>query len=238
MCWKFQVHRQRERPLWLKHAYCQKLLNFKLTKYRLVFIKKNSSQKHITKVQRKILSTWKKIEDQHSMINKLESKVAIQDNIIERVLVKSDDNEQHLRRNCLRIHGIAEDKDHYQVVNKIEECYKLVDLPFNKELYIDRAHRVGKSCLDRSNGKSVKSIIIKYKGWNDRRKFYLNRPKKKPCRNFSVSVDLKPNLHRAIFGRSSAIAGSRNEFYSQALNQRLEFWSLATENCSVEIRLY
>ena len=64
----------------------------------------------------------------------------------------------------MRIHGIAEDKNETndQVVNKIEECYKLVDLPFNKDC-IDRVHRVGKSYLDKSNGKSVKSIIVKYK---------------------------------------------------------------------------
>ena len=40
--------RQRERPLWLKHVHHgQKLLNFKLTKYRLVFIKIFSSQHYI-----------------------------------------------------------------------------------------------------------------------------------------------------------------------------------------------
>ena len=85
------------------------------------------------KFKEKFKVLGQKIEDQNSMIDKLEAKVAIQDNVIERLFVKSDDNEQYSRRNCLRIHGIAEDKNETndEVVNKIEECYKLVDLPFN-----------------------------------------------------------------------------------------------------------
>ena len=44
------------------------------------------------KFEEKFKVLGQKIEDQHSMIDKLEAKVPIQDNVIERLLVKSDDN--------------------------------------------------------------------------------------------------------------------------------------------------
>ena len=45
----FKYIRQRERPLWLKHVHghAQKLLNFKLTKYGLVFMKKFYSKNNL-----------------------------------------------------------------------------------------------------------------------------------------------------------------------------------------------
>ena len=43
----FKYIRQRERPLFLKHVHGQKLLNFKLTKYGLVFMKKFYSKNNL-----------------------------------------------------------------------------------------------------------------------------------------------------------------------------------------------
>ena len=94
---------------------------------------------------------------------------------------------------------------------------------------IDRAHRVGKSYIDKSNGKSVKSIIIKYKAWNDRRKFYLNRPKKKPGINFSVSVDLTKRRHTLLKKAREAI--SDDDYTGDAL------YAFSDINCSLGIKL-
>ena len=61
---------------------------------------------------------------------------------------------------------------------------------------IDRVHRVGKEYTDKISKKKVKSIIVKFKSWKARQKFYNARPriqkdgKKKPRQNFNISVDL------------------------------------------------
>ena len=44
--------------------------------------------------------------EQDRKIDELEERVSFQENAINQLLIKCDDNEQCSRRNCLRIHGI------------------------------------------------------------------------------------------------------------------------------------
>ena len=44
--------------------------------------------------------------EQNKRTDELDERVSYQENIINQLLVKCDDNEQYSRRNCLRIHGI------------------------------------------------------------------------------------------------------------------------------------
>ena len=120
----------------------------------------------------------KKLEEQEERIVKLESSLAIRNNIIDKLLVSSDDNEQYSRRSCLRIHGITFDdtNKHEDIHAIIEKCYKEVNIDLKCD-EIDRAHRIGKSYVEETSGKKVKSIIIKYKSWDARSRFYKARPK-------------------------------------------------------------
>ena len=150
------------------------------------------------KLKEEILSKFEtKIKEQDDKIHELESRVVIQEQTINNLLVKCDDNEQYSRRSCLRIHGIEShnNEKNEDVIEKVRECYDSLNLPFNEEV-IDRVHRIGKEYKDRNSGKQVKSIIVKFKSWKSRQQLYNARPrvqndgKKKPRQNFSISVDL------------------------------------------------
>ena len=59
------------------------------------------------KMKEEVISKFEsKISEQNDKIYELESRVAIQEQTINNLLFKCDDNEQYSRRSCLRIHGI------------------------------------------------------------------------------------------------------------------------------------
>ena len=62
----------------------------------------------------------KKIEDkfkeQNTRIEELESKLAINQNVIDNLAIKCDDNEQYSRRSCLRVHGLEFNSDNDESV--------------------------------------------------------------------------------------------------------------------------
>ena len=87
----------------------------------------------VTKFEERFMEQSKKIDE-------LEERVLFQENTINQLLMKCDDNEQYSRRNCLRIHGI-ESKKIDDVWQKVKECYQTVQVPFAQE-DIDRAHRI------------------------------------------------------------------------------------------------
>ena len=49
--------------------------------------------------------------EQNRKIDELEERVSFQENVINQLLIKCDDNEQYSRRNCLRIHRIESKKN-------------------------------------------------------------------------------------------------------------------------------
>ena len=96
----------------------------------------------------------KLIKEKDEKIIELESQISIQQNAIDKLIVKSDDNEQYSRRSCLRIHGIptSEDGVNEDITSIVKKCYEDIDLPFNEE-NIDRAHRIGKNYKEVTSGK-------------------------------------------------------------------------------------
>ena len=107
----------------------------------------NTSLKEMfDKMKEELISKFEsKISEQNDKIYELESRVAIQEKTINNLLTTCDDNEQCSRRSCLWIHGIESksNEKNEDVIEKIRECYNVLELPFNEEV-IDRADRVGK----------------------------------------------------------------------------------------------
>ena len=104
----------------------------------------------------------KKIEDkfkeQNTRIEELESKLAINQNVIDNLVIKCDDNEQYSRRSCLRVHGLEFNSDNDEgVMKKVEKCCKHMDAEFN-ENEIDRAHCIGKPYVEKVKNKKSKII--------------------------------------------------------------------------------
>ena len=103
------------------------------------------------------------MREQNLKIQELESKIHSQENAVKKLEIISDDDEQHSRRSCLRIHGIEfKEGDGGDVMEKIGKCFNVMAIPFD-ENEADRAHGIGKHFLDKERKKKVRSIIIKFK---------------------------------------------------------------------------
>ena len=140
---------------------------------------------------------------QNKKIEELENVLAIRDNTInvlqeriDAIEVHADDNEQYSRRSCLRIHNVEFD-DIQSVTNVLKDCYDKMNLEFDKN-DIDRAHRIGKK-QELDDGRVVKSIIVKFKSWDARKKFFKARPRGKPGdKSFFVSQDLTSRRYNLL----------------------------------------
>ena len=151
----------------------------------------NTSLKEMfDKMKEEVISKFEsKICEQNNKIYELESRVAIQEKIINNLLTKCEDNEQYSRRSCLRIHGIESNSNekNQDVIEKIRECYNALELPFNEEV-IDRAHRVGKEYTDKISKKTVRSIIVKFKSFSSF--IMLDQEFKKMARRNRVKISV------------------------------------------------
>ena len=135
----------------------------------------------------------------------MKSQIALKDQTIAGLMMKCDDNQQYSRRSCLRIHGIETKtkESNEDIIEKVKERYEVLEIPFN-EANIDRAHRIGKEYSDKTTGKKVKSIIVKFKSWKSRQQFYNSRPRfdknrnKKADQNFTISVDLTKRRYKLL----------------------------------------
>ena len=145
-----------------------------------------------------------------------------------------DDNEQYSRRSCIRINGIEyqDGEKTEDVAIKIKECYEKIGIPYDAT-NIDRTHRIGKSYVDKVSGKMVKQIIVKFRSWSARTKFFQARPKsfengiKKPGpRSFGVTIDLTKRRY-ALLNDAKGIIDN----YPEAN------YAFADVNCSLAIRL-
>ena len=98
-----------------------------------------------------------KYNEQNKKIEEFKSQIA-------GLMTKCDNNQQYSRRSCLRIHVIETKtkESNEDIIEKVKECYEALEIPFN-EANIDRAHRIGKEYSDKTTGKKVKPIIVKFK---------------------------------------------------------------------------
>ena len=89
------------------------------------------------------------------------------------------------------------------MIEKIQECYNALELPFNNEV-ADRAHRFGKDYMDKISKRKVKSITVKFKLWKTRQKLHNTRlgvqkdGKKKPFQIFIIFVDLTRRRYQLL----------------------------------------
>ena len=141
-----------------------------------------------------------KIKEQDVKIKQLESNLKLRQNtvdvLLEKLEIKSDDNEQYSRRSCVRINRLEVCEDNENMVETLKTCFEECEVPFEPST-IDRAHRIGTPYNDKESGKKVQSIIVKFSSWSSRSRFYKSRPrsfingkKKLGLVPFKVSLDL------------------------------------------------
>ena len=92
-----------------------------------------SLEKHLGEFQEKIVKrSEEKLDEQNAKIMELQSKIAIQDNALQSLEIKCDDNEQYSRRSCIRIHGVqCNENDDISVINKVEQCCDEIGVKFD-----------------------------------------------------------------------------------------------------------
>ena len=116
-----------------------------------------------------------KIAAQQTTINNLNERIDNQDKVISDLVIQANSTEQYTRRESVRIHRIpsSESETQEKTMATIRKCHEDLGLPFSPDL-IARAHRIGKQT--EKNGTSYNSIIVKFKQFSDKSKFYKARP--------------------------------------------------------------
>ena len=87
-----------------------------------------------------------------------EEKISLQEEKVENLNIKCDDNKQCSRQYCLRIHGLTYQKSE-------------IGLPY-EEAEIDRVHRIGKSCKNESSSLTIRPIITNFMSRKYRQNIY------------------------------------------------------------------
>ena len=59
------------------------------------------------------------IKEKDAKITELESQIAVQQNSIDKLIISWDNNQQYVRRSCLKIHGILTPEDITATLNKM-----------------------------------------------------------------------------------------------------------------------
>ena len=146
----------------------QTSLNGKATKEQidLLMEKINEKEEKINHLENEILE----IKDKLDMVI---SKNVILTKTVDLLDRKADDNESYLRRQCLRVTGISEDKneDGENSLKKVKREIKKLGIDV-KDCEFDRAHRIGRAIEGRE-----RAIIVKFTTWRVRTAVYKKRKK-------------------------------------------------------------
>lgn len=140
-------------------------------------------------------------------IVELELKIADIERSSMAVDTRCDDLEQYTRRLSVRVNGLpACKKGEREDVNKIvEDCHRDMKIDYDRS-DINRAHRVGPVVTNQQTGKKIQSVIVQFRSWDARCRFYKNRPKfNARGRRFSVALDITKRRYD-LLSRARAIA--------------------------------
>ena len=119
-----------------------------------------------------------------AVIDSLESRIAVLDNLVRKV----DDGEQHSGRLCLRINDIdvPQQGESENCIEKVKEVLDELDCEVGiGSIY--RAHRIDPKRARTSDGKVSQQMIVRFSSFSDRSKVYRSRKKAKRVR---IRLDL------------------------------------------------
>ena len=147
----------------------------------------------IEALENKLAVKDKIIKEQSDKIERIDSDLNVARNALNIALQHCDDVEQYTRKYSVRIYGLPVEKNE-NLLEKVKNCYDEVNISFNKD-NIDRVHRIGREKFVAAKDVYVQPVILKFRYWNARYKFYRAIPKltskKKPGgHKFSVGLDL------------------------------------------------
>ena len=131
----------------------------------------------------------KKVEELNGTVYKINKR-------IEELESKSDRQEQYFKRNCILIHGIAENKEGNTDQQAIDFINDNLGIKLNK-IDMDRSHRIGR--YDKAKNKA-RPIIVKFAPYSVRgRVFHEKRKSKGTGKSITESLTTK-GLARGKYG--------------------------------------
>ena len=150
--------------------------------------------------QEQINNLLVEIQAKDVRIKQLEDRLAFMENIVQRLEIKSDDNEQYHRRLDLRINNIPLPTN--GVIENSQDCLVKVkntlagigvDIP---DYTFDRAHRIGKPKLGENNVALGQQMIVRFTSWDHRTNVYKNRGN---LRAVKIYLDLTKRRYTLFF---------------------------------------
>lgn len=158
--------------------------------------KLEKQSKQIEELEQTLKSKDDKISQLENDVLQIKSELAQVKTKVELAARKNENLEQYTRRSSLRIYGIPprDDEDKESVMSLVEKCHQEMGIEFSRG-NIDRAHRVGAVMENPTTKAKSQAVIVKFRSWDSRAEFYMNRPKFKPegsgrRRRFSIALDL------------------------------------------------
>ena len=113
-----------------------------------------------------------KLDEQNAKIIQLQSKIPIQNNALQQLEIKYDNNDQYSRGSCICVHGIQyNENDDINIINKVDRCCDEIGVKFDTN-EIDRVHFNGEHVFDADSKEKVRSIIGKFKSKESQKAFY------------------------------------------------------------------
>ena len=110
-------------------------------------------------------------------MEQLESNVAILTNVVNKLEIKCNDNEQYSRRMSLRIDIPStgpNENGHKCVDLALQVIYSIPNVEVTK-FDIQRAHRIGLHRIGKKNSTRPRQMIVKFKSWHARTLVYKGR---------------------------------------------------------------
>lgn len=116
-----------------------------------------------------------KIKELEKTVTNLNEKVSVLDEQVGYLDKKVEKQEQYSRRNCVLIHGVAENEDE----NTDDLVLSILKDEMDTEMFtddLDRTHRIGKT---KNDSKHRRPIIVKFVRHNDKHKVFRNKKRLK-----------------------------------------------------------
>ena len=145
--------------------------------------------KSISFIGEKLHAYEKERRENGNKIEELNGTVSKMNERIEELENKIDRQEQYSRRNCILIHGIAENKEENTDQQAIDFINENLDIKID-ETDIDRSHRIGR--YDKTK-KKARSIIVKFARYNVSGRVFRKKRKLKVTRK-TITESLRTKM--------------------------------------------
>ena len=164
-------------------------------------------------------------EYEKERVEREEKKVSVLNKQVGDLDQKIEKQEQYSRRNCLLIHGVAENKDE----NTDDVVLSIFKDEMDIEIFtddLDRTHRIGKT---KDNNKHRRPIIVKFANHNDKHKVFRNKKRLKG-KKISITESLtktrmaKLNEARDVFGFMNVWTSDGRILYKQDGEERTKIY--------------